>query len=144
MFPKISFFKLFVDFKLISVLVLVMISTSVDCHSNDSICDFIVRDGRVRDLGIYRFVSNERFSYRLFSREIEGEFDIIEKMWSPIAEEHELEIENWNVSAQPLLFKEVYGLLKFFAGLARRPADERSFRYNCRYFCLKEKVCLLR
>ena len=89
MFSKISFLKLFVDFKLISVLVLVMISTSVDCLS---ICDFIVRDGRVRDLGIYRFVSNERFSYRLFSREIEGEFNKKEKLWNRIAEEHELEI----------------------------------------------------
>ena len=119
MFSKISFLKLFVDFKLlnlISVLVLVMISTSVDCQSNDSICDFIVRDGRVRDLGIYRFVSNERFSYRLFSREIEGEFNIKQKLSVPIAEEHELEIENWKVSAQSSTIKEFYGSLKFYVG----------------------------
>ena len=68
MFPKIlSVVHLFIDLKLISVLVLVLMSTSSDCHSNDIICDFIVRDGRVRDLGIYRFVSNESFSYRLSS-----------------------------------------------------------------------------
>ena len=140
MFPKISFLKLFVDFKLISVLVLVMISTSVDCLSNDSICDFIVR---VRDLGIYRFVWNERFSYRLFSREIEGEFTTNQKLFSRIAVEHELEIENWNVSAQPSPINEYYGLLKFYCGFGTAPLSVYSFRHNCRYIYTEVKICLL-
>ena len=143
MFRKISFLKLFVDFKLISVLVLVMISTSVDCLSNDSICDFIVRDGRVRDLGIYRFVSNERFSYRLFSREIEGEFDIKEVLLDPISEEHELEINNWVVSVKPSHFKEIYGVLKFYAGFCSAPIIGGPFRFNCRYIYREIEVCLL-
>ena len=48
MFPKIlPLLQLFVDFKLISVLFLVFMSTLIDCQSNQSICDFIIKKGRV-------------------------------------------------------------------------------------------------
>ena len=60
-----------VDIKLISVVVLVLMSTSVDCQSNQSICKFIIKEGRVRDLRLYQFIDWER-SYRLFSREWNG------------------------------------------------------------------------
>ena len=144
MFSVFQRFVLF-DINFISLLVFVLMSTSIGCQSNDSICKFIVRDGRVRDLGIYRFVKNESFSYRLFSREIEG--DIYENKVSPIAVEHELEIENWNVSAKPSPISEYYGPHKFYDGVTIGNVTiigDGSFRVNCRYIYPEERVCLLK
>ena len=42
-----------VDIKLISLLISVLMSTSV---GSQSICDFIIKGGRIRDLGLYQFI----------------------------------------------------------------------------------------
>ena len=80
-----------VDIKLISVVVLVLMSTSVDSQSKDPICDYIIKKGRVKDLELYQFSDGNGFSYRLFSREWDGFKD---DNGEPIAEEYQLEIIN--------------------------------------------------
>ena len=137
--PLIVFSKLFsvlkisvlVDMKLISVVILVLMSTSIDCQSNQSICDFLINEGRVRDLGLYRWASNGSFSYRLFSREVDftsGE-DI------PKEYEYALEIKDWNVSAQKPPILEKYGFQKFYGGCQASSVEVCNKamipQYNC-------------
>ena len=86
-------------FKMLSLLVLVLMSASIDCQSNDSICNFLLKDGRVRDIGIYQYLYQfieykvERIlvtnnSFRLFKR-------------GTSKEEYEIETKEWSVSALP-------------------------------------------
>ena len=49
-----------VDIKLISVLVLVLMTTSIECQSKESLCKFIAKEGKVRDLGLYQFIDTNR------------------------------------------------------------------------------------
>ena len=127
-------------FKMLSIFLLVSMFASIDCQSNHSICDFLLKDGRVRDIGLYQFVwkSGEKISYRLFSREVDHKFG------TEIPFEYELKIKKGNVSAQPPPFPEAYGLLKFYGGCTPVDKDgcyEYSKHYNCR---LQQRVCLLR
>ena len=134
MFPKIlSVFQTFFEFNSISVVVLVLMSTSVDCQTNQSICDFIVEDGRVRDLGLYQFIDkNERIGYRLFSREFEGDIDITTDYMLPMGEEHQLEIENGRVTAQPTPIHYFHGLHKFYGGYGK--GIQQNSRLNETHF----------
>ena len=146
MFTKLfSGLQLFVsvDIKLISVVVLLLMSTSVNCQSNDSICNFLIKEGRVRELGLYQFIDkNNGISYRLFSREWDGIRDEI----GPIAEEHQLEIKNGDVKAEPSTFYEHYALHKWYGGYGKGnddgeivPIERIASHFNC---WLPKQVCL--
>ena len=92
-------------------------SASTDCQSNDSICNFLLKDGRVRDIGLYQYLYQEKIyeetsiktkhvkSYRLFHR------------GSSVAE-HPIQINNQIVLAQNRqpLTTQSYGVHKFYAG----------------------------
>ena len=119
------------DIKFIALLTLVLMSSSIGGHSKDTICDFIIKDGRVRELGLYQFIDkNETISYRLFSRELDGDHQNIEP---PMAEEHILKIENGRVTAQPLSIHEPHGLHKFYGGYGTGPERTRNkTHFNCR------------
>ena len=111
--------------KMISVLVLVLMFTSIDCQSNQSICDYILKEGRVKDLGLYRFVSKEgNSSYRLFSRDTKD----CPYNNCGLTKEYELEITNSSVSARPSPITEPYGVHKFYAGYSKL----NSVYTNCR------------
>ena len=118
--------------KKISLLVLVLMSASIDCQSNDSICGYLLKEGRVKDLGLYHFVSEGRISSRLFRRDRK---DCIDK-WCENTKEYELEISGSSVSAQSPAITDRYGFLKFFAGYSK----SRSSYVNCWAI----SVCLLR
>ena len=106
--------------KKLSVLVFVLMSTFIECQTKDSICNFLLENGRVRDLGLYRFVSKEGISsYRLFKR-------VFDESPEDKVEEQELVMENWSVSAQPLPILDYYGFHKFYAGYGK------SFTQACR------------
>ena len=130
--------------KMLSLLVLVLMSTSIDCQSNQSICDYIIIDGRVRDLGLYQFLyefQNESGvyigkSYRLFSRDISSE-------------EYPLEMINWTLTAQPVQEYEDSGLHKFYGGYQQivankrvDPIDQKSINTHINCF-VEQGVCLL-
>ena len=102
--------------KMISILVLVLMTTSIDCQTSDSICSFIFKDGRVRDLGVYQFEDKQgNTSYRLFNRAIDEDFQ-------KKTEEYELGFKDCNkkdeciVWAQPSPILGDHGIHKFFAG----------------------------
>ena len=123
-----------VDIKFISLMVLVLMFTSIDGQSNDSICDYLLEEGRVTDLGLYQFVrsfenehDNEK-SYQLFRRDND--------------EEHQLEIRNWTVSAKPSPIRGTKGLHKFYAGYDWLGYLDQSVYtdLNCR---VEQRVCLL-
>ena len=113
---------------MLSLLVLVLMSASIDCQSNDSICNFLLKDGRVRDIGLYQYLY-QNFStgpkvksYRLFQR-------------GTSKDEYEIAIENRTVLAIGLIEGEFYDLHKFNAG----HNDHYDISINCR---VQQKVCL--
>ena len=114
---------------MISLLILFLMSASIDCQTNDSICDFLLKDGRVRDIGIYQYLyqnsSRERKvkSYRLFKR-------------GTSKEEYEIAIDNRRVLAIGPLKSEFGILHKFYAGYVQND----GMLINCR---VQQKVCLL-
>ena len=82
-------------------------TASIDCQTNPWICEFLLKEGRVRELGLYQYVDetlDRRFvkSYVLFQRDSKLEY--------------ELEMINWSVSAKPRLIEEYYGVHKFYNG----------------------------
>ena len=104
--------------KLLSILIFVLMFTSIDCQSNDSICGHLFKEGRLRDFGLYRLYSEGSLSYRLFSRD----FDYIN--------EYQLEINNWTVSAQPSPIIISYGVHKFYGGYGF--VSQKKSHFNCR------------
>ena len=127
-----------VKIQLISVVVIVLMTTSVDSQSKDPICDYIIKKGRVRDLGLYQFIDSNGFSYRLFSREWDG----FKEDGEPVAEEYQLEIINGKVTAHPLAVYQRHGLHKFYGGYARwhlLPTILSKAPNNC---WLQKEVCL--
>ena len=122
--------------KMLSLLVLVLMSASIDCQSNDSICDFLSKDGRVRDIGIYQYLYQfteykireenklrTNKSIRLFQR-------------GTSSEEYAIVIKNRTASADPYTHYNPYGLHKFFVGQLKLEFD--TF-INCR---VERGVCL--
>ena len=116
-------------FEMISILIIVLMSASIDCQSNDSICDFFLKDGRVRDIGIYQYLyqNSSRVSkvksYRLFQRGTSNE-------------EYEIAIDNRTVLAIGRLQSEFGILHKFYAGYN----SYDDILINCR---VQKKVCPL-
>ena len=140
-----------VDIKLISLLISVLMSTSV---GSQSICDFIIKEGRVRNLGLYQLIHrNESISYRLFSREFEGDFQNITvedtnlPSLRPMAKEHQLEIKSGSVTAQPVPIRHPHGLHKFYGGYGRG-TDPKGIRNETHFNCWVQRqrdddtVCL--
>ena len=120
--------------KKLSVLVFVLMFTSIDCQTNDSICGYLLKEGRVKDLGLYRFVSMDgNSSYRLFSRDTN---DCTDNNCT-YSKEYELEVTNSSVSARPSPITDPYGVHKFYAGYSRLTLGYT----NC--WVLIETVCLL-
>ena len=147
-----------VDIKLISLLISVLMSTSV---GSQSICDFIIKEGRVRNVGLYQLIHrNESISYRLFSREFEGDFQNLTvehpnlPPLRPMAYEHQLEIKGGNVTAHPFRFHEPHGLHKFYGGYGKgidwlgKPEEAKVIRKETHFNCWLQRkedddtVCL--
>ena len=144
MFSKLfSILKVFVlvDIKLITVVVLLLMSSSIDSEANQSICSFLIKEGRVRDLGLYQFINRTRkISHRLFSREWDG---ILGSGNVKMAEEYRLEFgTNGSVWALPPPELEVFGLQKFYGGYHNfnYKYTQSTSDYNC---WQPEWVCLL-
>ena len=122
---------------MISLLVLALISFSIDCQLSDSICSFLLKGERLRDLGLYQFWSSTGRSYRLYNR-------AVDESQQKMAEEYELEINytNWKVSAQPSPKFDYYGVHKFYAGYDKltdsklcprfREICAKPLAWNCR------------
>ena len=116
---------------MISLLILVLMSASIDCQSNDSICDFLLKDGRVRDIGIYQYLYQNSSrepkvkSYRLFKR-------------GTSKEEYEIAIDNRTVLAIGPAQGKSQSLHKFYAGHVSN--ENYDILINCR---VQQKVCLL-
>ena len=117
-------------------------STSIDSQSNQSICDYIIKEGRVRELGVYQFIDRfKRVRLRLFSREVDHKQEFGTEI--PLEDEYQLIITKRRVVAKPPPISGVYGLHKFYGGCT--PVDKEgcystSTHYNCR---LQQRVCLL-
>ena len=69
---------------MLSLLVLVLMFASIDCQSNPLICEFLSKEGRLKDLGLYQFVTQfirdelvTEKSYRLFNRETSEEYKFL-------------------------------------------------------------------
>ena len=125
--------------KMISLLVLILMTTSIVCQTSASICSFLSKHGRVRDLGLYRFISNGSISYRLFKRIKTKSDSEVSKNKSV---EHQLVINNWNVSVHPSPIEAYYGLHKFYVVINKVSPRFRWYQ-NCRHIYTEQEVCLL-
>ena len=125
-----------------------MISSSIDCQSSDSICSFLSKDGRVRDLGLYQFVDKQGdISYRLFNRAVDEDFQ-------KKTEEYQLGFKGCDpfgdciVWLEPSTIPDYHGVHKFFAGYDKpdiqtcqvSPKICNKYKWNCR---IQQRVCLL-
>ena len=111
-------------------------STSIDCQTKDSICDFLLKEGIVRDLGLYRFLSKEgNSSYRLYNR-------AVDESSKQEAVEYELEINDWNVWAQPSPILDYYGVHKFYGGYGK--ANNAQMCHSSPQVCNKKHFWICR
>ena len=127
---------------MLSLLVLVLMSASIDCQSSPSICDFLLKDGRVRDIGIYQYLIQGHPEKGTL--EIWHNYLLFHRGTSVV--EYLIEIKDRNVSANPKpLDRPAFGLHKFFAGPEKAMVNDTAEQqvniyHNCR---VHQKVCIL-